>query len=85
MPKTASINVRIEPALKERAEQIFAALGVSTSDAIGMFLRQVVLRRGMPFDLSIPNAETIAALEELDRGGGEVFHGSTRALFDELA
>jgi antitoxin component of RelBE/YafQ-DinJ toxin-antitoxin module len=39
----------------------------------------------MPFDLSIPNAETIAALEELDRGGGEVFHGSTRALFDELA
>jgi DNA-damage-inducible protein J len=85
MPKTASINVRIEPALKERAEQIFAALGVSTSDAIGMFLRQVVLRRGMPFDLSIPNAETIAALEELDRGGGEVFQGSTRALFDELA
>jgi DNA-damage-inducible protein J len=85
MPKKGSINVRIEPALKERAEQIFAALGVSTSDAIGMFLRQVVLRRGMPFDLSIPNAETIAALEELDRGGGEVFHGSTRALFDELA
>jgi DNA-damage-inducible protein J len=85
MPKTASINVRIEPALKERAEQIFAALGVSTSDAIGMFLRQVVLRRGMPFDLSIPNAETIAALEELDRGGGEVFQGSTRALFDQLA
>jgi DNA-damage-inducible protein J len=85
MPKTASINVRIEPALKERAEQIFAALGVSTSDAIGMFLRQVVLRRGMPFDLSIPNAETIAALEELDRGGGGVFQGSTRELFDELA
>ncbi|MEA3187473.1 MAG: DNA protein, partial [Chthoniobacter sp.] len=57
----------------------------STSDAIGMFLRQVVLRRGMPFDLSIPNAETIAALEELDRGGGGVFQGSTRELFDELA
>jgi DNA-damage-inducible protein J len=85
MPKTASINVRIEPALKERAEQIFAALGVSTSDAIGMFFRQVVLRRGMPFDLSIPNAATIASLEELDRGGGEAFHGSTRELFDELA
>jgi DNA-damage-inducible protein J len=85
MAKRASINVRIEPALKERAEQIFAVLGVSTSDAIGMFFRQVVLRRGMPFDLSIPNAETIAALEELGRGGGEVFHGSTRALFDELA
>jgi DNA-damage-inducible protein J len=85
MPKKASINVRIKPALKERAEQIFAALGVSTSDAIGMFLWQVVLRRGMPFDLAIPNAATIAALEELDRGGGEVFRGSTRELFQELA
>jgi DNA-damage-inducible protein J len=84
MPKRASINVRIEPALKERAEQIFAALGVSRSDAIGMFFRQVVLRRGMPFDLSIPNAKTVAALEELDRGG-ETFHGSTRELLGELA
>ncbi len=78
-------SIRIEPALKERAERIFAALGLSTSDAIGMFLRQVVLRRGMPFDVSIPNAATVAALEELDRGGGEVFRGSTRELFDELA
>jgi DNA-damage-inducible protein J len=85
MPKRASINVRIELALKERAEQIFAALGVSTSDAIGMFFRQVVLRRGMPFDLSIPNATTVTALEELERGGGEAFQGSTRALFGELA
>jgi antitoxin component of RelBE/YafQ-DinJ toxin-antitoxin module len=39
----------------------------------------------MPFDLTTPNAETIAALEELERTGGEVFHGSTRELFDELA
>jgi DNA-damage-inducible protein J len=85
MPKTASINARIEPALKGRAEQIFAAIGVSTSDAIGMFFRQVVLRRGLPFDVCIPNAATIAALEELDRGAGEVFHGNTRELFDELA
>ena len=44
MPKTASINVRIEPALKERAEQIFETLGVSTSDAIGMFFRQTMQR-----------------------------------------
>ena len=85
VPKKVSINARIEPALKRPAEQIFAAIGISTSDAIGIFFRQVVLRRGMPFDLSIPNAATMAALEELGRGGGEVFHGSTRELFDELA
>jgi DNA-damage-inducible protein J len=85
MPKGAWIKVRVEPAIKEQAEQIFTALGVSTSDAIGMFLREVILRRGMPFDLAIPNDETIAALEELKWGGGEVFRSSTRALFEELA
>jgi DNA-damage-inducible protein J len=85
MAKTASINARIEPALKKQAEEILTAMGVSTSDAIGMFLRQVVLRRGLPFDVSIPNGTTVAALEELDRGGGKVFQGSTRELFDELS
>jgi len=38
----------------------------------------------MPFDVCIPNATTIAALEELERGEGEIVHGSTRQLFDEL-
>jgi DNA-damage-inducible protein J len=84
MAKTASINARIEPAVKEKAERIFAAIGITASDAIGMFYRQVVYRRGLPFDVCIPNATTVAALEELERGEGETFRGSTRRLFDEL-
>jgi DNA-damage-inducible protein J len=82
--KTATINARIEPVVKEKAESIFAAIGITASDAIGMFYRQVVYRRGLPFDVCIPNATTIAALEELERGEGETFRGSTRQLFDEL-
>jgi antitoxin component of RelBE/YafQ-DinJ toxin-antitoxin module len=50
-----------------------------------MFYRQVVLRRGTPFDVRIPNAETLAALKEADAGGGEIFTGSTAAAFDEIA
>jgi hypothetical protein len=48
MAKTASINARIEPEVKEKAESIFAALGISASDAIGLFYRQVTYRRGLP-------------------------------------
>lgn len=83
MAKTATINARIEPEIKEKAESIFAALGISASDAIGMFYRQVAFRRGIPFDMYVPNATTIAALEELERGEGEVVTGKTNQLFDE--
>lgn len=84
MAKTATINARIEPEVKERAEGIFAAIGISASDAIGMFYRQVTFRRGLPFDVCVPNATTLATLEAAERGEGEVFHGSTSQLFDEL-
>jgi len=83
MAKTATINARIEPEVKERAESIFAAIGISASEAISMFYRQVAFRKGLPFDVCIPNAATVAALEELERGEGEVVHGSARQLFDE--
>jgi DNA-damage-inducible protein J len=84
MAKTASVNARIEPAVKKKAERIFADIGITASDAVGMFYRQVVYRRGLPFEVRIPNSTTVAALEELERGQGEVFEGSTRKLFDEL-
>jgi DNA-damage-inducible protein J len=84
MAKTATINARIEPTVKVKAERIFTAIGLTTSDAIGLFYRQVAFRKGLPFDVCIPNATTVAALEELERGGGEVVHGSSQQLFDEL-
>jgi DNA-damage-inducible protein J len=84
MGKTANINARIEPTVKEKAEAIFAAIGLTASDAIGMFYRQVAFRRGLPFDVCVPNATTLAALEELEAGNGQVVHGTTDQLFDEL-
>jgi DNA-damage-inducible protein J len=84
MPRTAYVNTRIEPALKKKAESIFSAIGLSASTAISLFYRQVVYRRGLPFDVCVPNEATIAALEELERGGGEVVRGSTKQLLDEI-
>jgi DNA-damage-inducible protein J len=62
--KTATINLRIEPSTKLGAEKIFGALGLSMSDGISMFLKQVVHTKGIPFELRVPNQETRRALRE---------------------
>jgi DNA-damage-inducible protein J len=84
MGKTAYITARIEPKLKAQAGRVLAKVGVSTSDAITMFMRQVVLHDGLPFEVRVPNAETRKAIEELESGGGQVFHGTTKELFDSI-
>ena len=62
--KTGYINTRVAPALKADAEHVLSRLGVSTTEAITLFLNQVVLHQGLPFAVRIPNAETKAALRE---------------------
>ena len=54
MSKTAFLTARIEPNLKKRASRVLDKVGVSTTDAITMFLRQVVMRGGLPFDVRAP-------------------------------
>ena len=83
MAKTAYINQRIDAALKAKAEKIFRDLGVPAAAAITMFYRQVTLRKGLPFDVCIPNAETLAALREAKAGEGQTYTGSTEAAFDD--
>jgi DNA-damage-inducible protein J len=63
--KTTTVRARIEPKLKEDAEQILGKVGLTTSDAIRLFLEQVRLHRGIPFPLTIPTEETIQALAEV--------------------
>ena len=68
MARTAVINVRTEPAIKDKVERLYKSMGVSLSDAINMFLYKSIDYRGLPFELcrEIPNAETIAAMKEAD-------------------
>ena len=68
--KTEAIRARVEPQLKHEAEAILKALGLSATDAITMFYRQVTLRRGLPFDVRLPNAETAEALQQAETGEG---------------
>ena len=70
MAKTAMITARVEPELKAEAEKVLNRLGISTTDAISLFLSQVRLRKGLPFDVKIPNRETRRAMKEADEGNG---------------
>lgn len=65
MAKTGYITARVEPKLKASAGRVLSKVGVSTSDAITMFLRQVVLLDGLPFEVRVPNVATARALREL--------------------
>ena len=59
MSKTASVFTRVDPVVKEQAEEILDELGISMSTAMGLFLKQIVLQRGIPFDVKIPTKKPI--------------------------
>lgn len=60
MSKTENVFIRVEPQVKENAEAIFEELGISMSNAVGIFLHQVILNHGFPFELKIPYEKPIA-------------------------
>jgi DNA-damage-inducible protein J len=87
MSKTGYITARVEPKLKASAGRVLTKIGVSISDAITMFLRQVVLRQGIPFDVRVPNAQTRRAIEELENPARRAKlkkHATTEELFDDI-
>ena len=61
-------NLYLNAELKEKARKILSRYGLSLSDAVNIFLAQVVLERGIPFPVKIPNEETRKVLEEVRKG-----------------
>jgi DNA-damage-inducible protein J len=62
--KTTIINAHIEPELKNEVEEILSQLGLTTTQAITMFFEQIKLKQGIPFELNIPNDETVASMKD---------------------
>ncbi|MFA5834685.1 MAG: type II toxin-antitoxin system RelB/DinJ family antitoxin [Bacteroidota bacterium] len=84
MARTAMVQARMEPNLKNNVEKIFSAVGLSATEAITVFYKQVELQRGIPFEVKMPNKETRAAIAEGRKRHGKKFM-STKALFRELS
>jgi len=81
--KTTTARARIRPDIKTEAERIIHDLGLSVSTAFELFYRQIILNRGLPFDVRIPNVTTRRAIEDARKGHGERFV-TTEALFKDL-
>ena len=62
--KTAIINARVKPDLKNEVEQILSHLGITTTQAITMYFEQIKMNKGIPFQLKIPNDETVQAMKD---------------------
>ncbi len=60
MARTSNVFARVEPEVKEQAEIVLEQLGIPMSNAVGMFLRQVILQRGIPFEMKLPAEKPLA-------------------------
>lgn len=84
MAKTATVRARIEPTVKDKAERVFSALGLSATDAIRLFYHQVDLHQGLPFQLEVPNDLTAQTMDDTDAGRNLVTCSDADELFAEL-
>lgn len=86
MAKAASLNIRVEPETKTKAEALFSHFGITLSDAVTMFLRQSIIDGGLPFRvwLGTPNATTVAAMHEAESNDAPGRFASPQELFDDL-
>ena len=88
--KTATLYARIEPDVKEQAEAILSELGVPASNAINMFYKQIIMHRGLPFEVRLPKKRPLElagmSQEELgasfEEGYQDVLAGHTRPATD---
>ena len=67
------VRARIDGHTKEVASHVLAEMGLSVSDVIRILLVRVAAEKALPFDIRVPNAETRAAMDELETGRGAKF------------
>jgi DNA-damage-inducible protein J len=84
MGKSSTIRARIEPDLKDKAEHIFHQLGLTTTQAITLFYKQVELKKGLPFDVVIPNEITRQTFDDTDAGRNLIICDNTEDMFKKL-
>lgn len=91
--KSANLYARIEPDVKEQAESILSALGIPASNAINMFYKQIILNRGLPFEVKLPqigsgNVAEMTEVElntELEKGYADMIDGRTKPVRQAFA
>ena len=81
MEKTATLNLRVNPTVKERAEEVLSKLGVPMSTAIDMFLNQISLTGGIPFAVTLPKAPDTINMDVMTE---DEIHEKLRKGYDDI-
>ena len=81
--KTATARALIDPEVKREAESILKELGLSISNSVELFYRQVVVKGALPFELQVPNKKTMKAIGDSRKGKGRKF-SNTEGLYKDL-
>ena len=76
--RTQMLHARVDPKLKRAAERVFSSLGLTTTEAIRLFLKQVELHKGLPFSVTVPSAETVQTMKDANEGLRLKRYGSFR-------
>lgn len=95
MARTSNIYVRVEPEIKEQAENVLEQLGIPMSNAISVFLRQIVLHKGIPFEMKLPQSKPLSLgalsekefIEEIEKGLADISSGkivSAQSVADKM-
>jgi len=82
--KTATVRARIEPKLKLDVEHVLDKLGLSVSEAIELFLRQIKLYNGIPFEIKVPNKITLKTFQATDKGKNLIRYKNAKEMFKKL-
>lgn len=82
MASDTVVRARIDGQVKEKAAKVLADMGLSVSDAIRLLLVRVAAEKALPFEIKVPNAETRAAMAELERGAGRSFDSVADLMAD---
>ncbi len=84
MNKTSTVRARIAPEIKQEAETIFGELGLSVTEAITIFYKQVQLQHGLPFPVVIPNKTTAETFDKTDNNENIIICKDAKDMFDRL-
>ena len=84
MSRTATVRARVEPSLKSEVEAVLDTLGLTTTEAITIFYKQIQLQRGLPFAVAVPNETTWQTFAATDRGEQLNSYDSLEDMFASL-
>jgi len=82
--KDSVVRARIDGDTKKKAEEILHKLGISTSEAINVYFNQILLNNGLPFQLRLPNSETLNAIEDANNKSTLTKADNTDDMFNKL-